>query len=310
VSRILHFLGVAPDVPVLSHEGRSLREVLTRSLDLRRPREELISLLADVAKDDLEAAMLREAVDRESTDEVADLLERFPSARPELNAFLGTLGKLQPRLYSISSSQRAHPNEVHLTVGVVRYEENGRARRGVASTFLAERLELGRSADVFVQQSHGFRLPENDSTPVIMVGPGTGVAPFRAFLQERVVRKAAGRNWLFFGDQKSACDFLYCDEIRDYERRGVLHRLDVAFSRDQSEKLYVQHRMGEQGAELWRWIEAGACFYVCGDAKRMARDVDAALHEIVAEHGCRSTADAKEYVHRMSLEKRYARDVY
>jgi sulfite reductase (NADPH) flavoprotein alpha-component len=227
-----------------------------------------------------------------------------------LDAFLDSLAKLQPRLYSISSSQRAYPDEVHLTVGVVRYEESGRARCGVASTFLAERLEFGRSADVFVQQSHGFRLPVDDSTPVIMVGPGTGVAPFRAFLQERAAQKAAGRNWLFFGDQKSECDFLYREELLDYERRGVLARLDAAFSRDQSAKVYVQHRMQEHGADLWRWIEQGAHFYVCGDAKRMARDVDAALCEIVAEHGRRSSAEAKDYVHRMSLEKRYARDVY
>ena len=205
---------------------------------------------------------------------------------------------------------KAYPEEVHLTVGVVRYTQGGRPRKGVASNFLTETLRTRHKAGVFVHTSPGFRPPADGKTPVIMVGPGTGVAPFRAFLQERVMTGAAGKNWLFFGDQRAATDFLYREELEEYKEKGVLTLLDTAFSRDQAEKVYVQHRMREHAAELWAWLEAGAHFYVCGDARRMALDVDHALHAVVAEQGGMSPEKAKEYVKALTQAKRYQRDVY
>jgi len=199
--------------------------------------------------------------------------------------FAALLKKLQPRLYSIASSLKANPGHVHLTIAQVRYESHGRQRGGVCSTFLADRVTPDMPLPVFVQPSHGFRLPTDLSKPVIMIGPGTGVAPFRAFLQERQATGAQGKNWLFFGEQSRAQSYFYEDEWADLIKAGTLTRLDTAFSRDQEQKIYVQHRMIEQGAELYRWLEEGAHFYVCGDASRMAKDVDAALHEVIETHG-------------------------
>jgi len=224
--------------------------------------------------------------------------------------FVALLKKLQPRLYSIASSIKAHPGQVHLTVGTVRYETHGRSRKGVCSTFLADRVEPGGMVPVFIQTSHGFRLPADPATPIIMVGPGTGIAPFRAFLEERRASGATGKNWLFFGDQQRAGDFLYEEELSAMQRDGFLTRLDLAFSRDQAEKIYVQNRMLENGAELWNWLEAGAHFYVCGDAKRMARDVDAALHQVIQSAGAKSPEAAAAYVQNLKSTKRYQRDVY
>jgi sulfite reductase (NADPH) flavoprotein alpha-component len=204
-----------------------------------------------------------------------------------------------------------HADEVHLTVAVVRYlNPLGRQCRGVASTYLAERLRAGQKAKVFVHASHGFAPPADSSVPMIMVGPGTGVAPFRAFLQERAASAARGRSWLFFGDQRREHDFLYREEIEKWLLDGVLTRLDTAFSRDQADKIYVQQRMLERGREIWAWLEEGAHFYVCGDAKRMAKDVDAALKQIVAEHGGMSADAAAAFVSDLAKAKRYARDVY
>jgi sulfite reductase (NADPH) flavoprotein alpha-component len=199
---------------------------------------------------------------------------------------------------------------VHLTVGTVRYETHGRVRKGVCSTFLADRVEPGGMVPVFVQTSHGFRLPADPAMPIIMVGPGTGIAPFRAFLEERRATAAPGKNWLFFGDQQRTADFLYEEELTALHRDGFLTRLDLAFSRDQAEKIYVQNRMLENSAELWSWLEAGAHFYVCGDAKRMARDVDAALHQVIQSAGGKSPEDAAAYVQLLKSSKRYQRDVY
>ena len=219
------------------------------------------------------------------------------------------LKKLQPRLYSISSSPKAHPGEVHLTVGAVRYEAHGRSRKGVCSTFLADRCGEG-SVPVFIQVSHGFRVPDDSDRPMIMVGPGTGIAPFRAFLEERRASGAKGKNWLFFGDQRQATDFLYREELEAMQADGHLSRLDLAFSRDQEAKIYVQHRMLEAAEELWAWLKEGAHFYVCGDASRMAKDVDAALHGIIETAGGMSKEAAAEYVQKLKTEKRYQRDVY
>ena len=244
--------------------------------------------------------------------EILDLLKRFPSARPAPDAFVAALKPIRPRLYSISSSPKAHPDDVHLTVAVVRYVNAlGRQCRGVASTYLAERLRAGQKAKVFVHASHAFAPPADASAPMIMVGPGTGIAPFRAFLQDRAATAGArGRNWLFFGDQHRDRDFLYRAEIEKWLVDGVLTRLDTAFSRDQAEKIYVQHRMLERAREIWAWLQEGAHFYVCGDAKRMARDVDAALKQIVAEQGGMSAEAAAAYVSDLAKSKRYARDVY
>ena len=242
--------------------------------------------------------------------QVVDLLRKFPSARPAAGDFVATLSPLAPRLYSISSSPRAHPGQVHLTVGAVRYTNSlGRECGGVASTFLAGRLRNGQAVRVFIHPSHKFGLPENDK-PVIMVGPGTGIAPFRAFLEERAATSCKGKNWLFFGDQREGHDFLFRDELDRYQKDGVLTRLDTAFSRDSDKKVYVQHRMLEQGAEMWKWLAEGAHFYVCGDAKRMASDVDKALRQVIIESGGLSAADADKYVSDMVRSGRYQRDVY
>ncbi|MBV8312231.1 MAG: sulfite reductase subunit alpha, partial [Planctomycetaceae bacterium] len=244
------------------------------------------------------------------TADLLDVLRRHPSIRIEADQLLELLPPLQPRLYSISSSPRAHPGEVHLTVGVVRYSKGDRLRKGVASTFLAERVRAGGEVRVFVHPSHRFQLPDSGDTPMIMVGPGTGVAPFRAFLEERRAVSATGKNWLFFGDQCRATDYLYEQELHQFQAAGVLTRLDLAFSRDQAEKVYVQDRMLKRARELWNWLEEGAHFYVCGDAKRMANDVDHALQQIVATQGGLSAGDAKAYVTGMAKSGRYQRDVY
>ncbi len=251
---------------------------------------------------------LREALLRHF--EIRALLGVTPAAKVGAQEFISGLRKLQPRLYSISSSPKAHPGEVHLTVSAVRYEKDGIAHKGVASTFLADRLPIGDSAPVFIQKSAHFRLPADGSVPVIMAGPGTGIAPFRAFLEERLATGATGRNWLFFGDQRQATDFLYSEQLTEWQRRGHLTRLDLAFSRDQAEKIYVQNRMLEHAAELWSWLEEGAHFYVCGDASRMAKDVDAALHEVIRVAGGKTETDAAAYVAEMKRAKRYLRDVY
>jgi sulfite reductase (NADPH) flavoprotein alpha-component len=224
--------------------------------------------------------------------------------------FVASLRKLQPRLYSISSSPKAHPGEVHLTVAVVRYELSGRVRKGVCSTFFADRVGPDTKIPVFVHKSPSFKLPTDGSKPIIMVGPGTGVAPFRAFLEERRAVAATGRNWLFFGDQKAACDFLYREELEAMKKDQFLTRLDTAFSRDQAQKIYVQDRMMENAGEIWSWLQEGGYFYVCGDAKRMAKDVDTALHKIAETAGSLSAEQAVDYVKQLKSEKRYLRDVY
>ncbi len=242
--------------------------------------------------------------------ELVDLVIDHPADFSDAAEFVSVLKKLQPRLYSIASSPRAHLGEVHLCVGIVRYETHGRQRGGICSTFLADRLGDGVSPGVYVHSNSGFRLPTDDATDLIMVGPGTGIAPFRAFLEDRKARSAAGRNWLFFGNPHQASDFLYQDEIESYLADGTLAKFDVAWSRDQQEKLYVQHLMQKNGAELWSWLEGGAAFYVCGDASRMAKDVDLALHQVAEEHGKLTAEEAVAYISQLKKDKRYQRDVY
>jgi len=242
--------------------------------------------------------------------DLLDLLESFPSARPPLAELISAFDPLQPRLYSIASSAKHVPGEVHLAVAAVRYEKRARRRLGVASTYLADRVAAGEQVDVFVRRSHGFRLPASPDVPVIMIGPGTGIAPFRAFLQERRALGARGRNWLFFGNPRRRSDFLFEDELTVYSRDGLLTRLDLAFSRDQHDKIYVQHRVLEHAAEMWAWLEDGAHLYLCGDAQRMARDVETGLAYIVAKQGRMEPAAAKAHLARLAGEGRYQRDVY
>jgi sulfite reductase (NADPH) flavoprotein alpha-component len=292
-----------------------LREVLTRQVTLREPSRQLLAAILEKCPSATELAELTDpeakSVMEDWVDgrEVVDILESYPQAKFTPDALVKVLRKLQPRLYSIASSPKAHPEAVHLTVAVVRYDLHGRKRQGVCSTYLADRV-AACSIPVFIHSAKHFRPPEDPAVPVIMVGPGTGIAPFRAFLQEREATGATGPSWLFFGDRNRATDFLYEEEINAWRERGVLHRLDTAFSRDQAEKVYVQHRMREKGAEIWRWLAQGGYFYVCGDAARMAKDVDDALHRIVEEQGGKTKEEAAAFVGELKKAKRYRKDVY
>ncbi|MGI4758228.1 MAG: diflavin oxidoreductase [Janthinobacterium lividum] len=240
---------------------------------------------------------------------LVDLLHAYSGAITEAAELVGILPRLAPRLYSISSSPTAHGREVHCTVAVVRYHSHNRERGGIASTMLSDRVEVGARVPIYIQPNKKFRLPAAD-VPMIMIGPGTGIAPFRSFLHERQALGHKGRNWLFFGERSARTDFLYCRELKTMAEDGHLTRLDTAFSRDQAHKIYVQDRMKEHGAEMWRWLNDGAQVYVCGDATRMAKDVDAALHDLVAQHGMMSVDTAKDYVSQLHDERRYHRDVY
>ncbi len=297
----------------------TLREALGQRLALGGPTSKIISTLAAKATDAGEKAKLDALLVPEAKEqltaflderEYVDLLAEFPSAKLTGQELVDHMRKLMPRLYSIASSSKLYPHEIHLTVAVVRYTTNQRERHGVCSTFMADRVAVGETpTPVFVSNSH-FGPPENGATDCIMVGPGTGIAPFRAFVQDRVASGATGRNWLFFGDQKQATDYLYQEEWEKYLADGKLARLDLAWSRDQGAKVYVQDKMRASAKELWTWIQGGAGFFVCGDAKRMAKDVDQALHDIIAEQGGMSAEEAQAYVKQMKKDKRYQRDVY
>jgi sulfite reductase (NADPH) flavoprotein alpha-component len=296
-----------------------LRSALASMLALSRPTRKILETLAARSTQPAEKAKLAGLLAPEAKEvcaaflderEFVDLLAEFPGAKLAPQEFTDHQRRLMPRLYSIASSPRLYPTEVHLTVATVRYTSNHRERVGVCSTFLADRAELGGTpVPVFVSSSH-FGVPDDGERDIIMVGPGTGIAPFRAFMQERVAAGAPGRNWVFFGDRHRATDYLYEPEWSAWRTQGQLTRLDTAFSRDQTIKVYVQDRMREKAAELWAWIQKGAYFYVCGDAKRMARDVDQALHDIVAEQGRMEVAAAADYVKQMKKDRRYQRDVY
>jgi len=305
VAELLTALGCDGEeaVPVPNGSTTSLRHALTAHYDLGKPSPELVSRFAAPTSGGGAATAIVVL-------HLIDVVLARPETRLAPVDFVRLLRPLQPRLYSISSSLRAHPGQVHLTVGAVRYEAHGRARHGVCSTFLADRCTPGTPVPVYVHSNKAFKLPVDPAAPIIMVGPGTGIAPFRAFLQERRALGAKGKNWLCFGDQRESTDFLYRDELLSWQRNGHLAQLDLAWSRDQAGKIYVQHRMIEQAAELYSWLEAGAYFYVCGDASRMAKDVDAALHKIIERAGGKSAAQAADYVQSLQAAKRYARDVY
>jgi len=291
--------------------GEPLGELLGHRYEISAPSKDLLGEVESRADNEELSHVLRGGV-KETLErwlygkDVLDVL-RIAGDDLSVEEFIGLLKPLQHRAYSISSSPLAHPDRIHVTVAAVRYQAMGRLRGGVCSTFLADRAA---TAKIFLQPNKSFRVPADDTAPVIMVGPGTGVAPFRAFLQERAQRGAAGRNWLFFGDQHREHDFVYADELAGWQSSGVLNRLELAFSRDQSDKIYVQTRMLEHGKELFSWLQDGGHFYVCGDATRMAKDVDKALHDVVGVHGGLDADAATEYVNSLKREKRYVRDVY
>ncbi|MCC9643261.1 sulfite reductase subunit alpha [Rhodopirellula sp. JC740] len=314
-AQIIDRLAADSQVKVATPLGNTkpLLTALQEDCCLKDPSDELIELLIgrtpDASAQDTLKHLLAEGVP-EGFD-VLDVLEVAAGSTITATEFLECLDPLNPRLYSIASSMKAVGDQVHLTVGKVVYEREGRVRKGVASTMLAERIAEGESLRVFVQPNHGgFTVPAKEDTPMIMVGPGTGIAPFVAFLQERAAKKSPGDNWLFFGDQHEAYDFLYEKELTDYVHDGVLSRLDTAFSRDGDKKVYVQDKMRENAAELWQWLKKGAHFYVCGDASRMAADVERALLQIIEDEGGMSAEDAKAYLKTMTSEQRYVRDVY
>jgi sulfite reductase (NADPH) flavoprotein alpha-component len=312
VDAVIKALDAPPDFPI---GGRTLRECLTDGVSLSPASDMLFQLFSYITGGERrkKARGLSTGEDPDGDAETLDVLaaiEKFPGIRPDPEAFIEALDPLQPRLYSISSSPKVIPGQVALTVDTVRYKIGDRQRLGVASTCLAERVAPGDSVKVYVQKAHAFALPADPSVPIVMIGPGTGVAPFRAFLQERQAVKAPGRNWLFFGHQRSNCDFFYEDEFTAMKTSGLLTRLTLAWSRDSGEKIYVQDRMREVGRDLWVWLTEGAHIYVCGDAKRMAKDVEIALVDIVAQHGARTAEEATAYVGDLKKKGRYQQDVY
>ena len=316
VDEILQVTGLDADAGVSLKDGEfPLREALTSKLDITNISIPVLNRYYELSKHPELDALLKPENKRKLQDylygrEIIDVLQDFPAEAINADALVSILRKLPPRLYSIASSPKAHPGEVHLTVGVVRYDAHGRKRKGVCSTFLSDRIQVGETSEVFVTPNKNFKLPADPEAPIIMVGPGTGIAPFRAFVEERKAIGAKGKNWLFFGDQHFLTDFLYQTEWQGYLKEGMLHKLDVAFSRDQKEKVYVQHRLLENSTELYKWLEDGAYFYVCGDASRMAVDVDKALHMIVEKEGGKNADEAEAYVKSLKSEKRYLRDVY
>ena len=312
VAAVIKALDVPADFPI---GGRAFREVLTDGVSLGMAPDALFQLYSYITGGDRrqKAKALASGEDPDGDAASLDVLaaiEKFSGVRPDLEAFIEALDPLQPRLFSISSSIKSNPGRVALTVDIVRYKIGRRTRLGVASTFLGERAASGQRVKVYVQRAQHFGLPADPATPTIMIGPGTGVAPFRAFLHERMATKAPGRNWLFFGHQHRDYDFFYEDEFAGMRAAGVLTRLSLAWSRDDAQKFYVQDRMSEVGRELWAWLADGAYVYVCGDAKHMAKDVERALVEIVAQFGARSTDEAIAFVNDLKKRGRYQQDVY
>src|SRR6478672_5416770 len=312
VEAVIKALDAPPEFPI---GGRTLREVLTDGVSLSPAPDMLFQLMSYLTGGERrqKAKALAAGMDPDGDAAVLDVLaalHKFPGVRPDPEAFIESLDALQPRVYSISSSLKRNPGRVSLTVDAVRYEVEKRTRLGVASTFLVGRTSPGDRIKVYVQKAQHFALPADPNIPIIMVGPGTGIAPFRAFLQERQATKATGRNWLYFGHQRSDYDFFYKDEFVAMRSAGYLNRLTLAWSRDGNEKIYVQHRMREVGRDLWAWLADGAHFYVCGDATRMAKDVERALVDTIAEHGTRTPAEAVSFLAELKRLGRYQLDVY
>lgn len=322
VDEVLALLGFNPDTPIKNGSGmeRTLRQALSEDYTLNRANRKILGAMAEQIPQGEQRNRLMELVDNGEllgdyiyTRDYVDILQEFDEARFETpEAFLSNLSPIVPRLYSIASSMAVHPGEVHICIAIVRYTTHERDKKGLASGFFADHTNLFvKNIPIYVQESRTFRLPTDKTKDIIMVGPGTGIAPFRAFIEQRHLDGATGRNWLFFGEQRRASDFLYGDEFLKYQAQGEL-KLDLAFSRDQEHKIYVQHRMREQAREVWDWLQKGAYFYVCGDAKRMAKDVNTMLIEIAQKEGGLSLEAAAEYVNvtLMRTERRYLRDVY
>lgn len=316
VAAILKALGCTghEDEPV-NGELMPLSEALRTHFEIKLPSKEFVEEIARRSGDQALNGILQAGDKEQLSDylwgrDILDLLLQFPTVEFSAAEFLSLLKPLQHRAYSISSSSKPDPDSVHLTVASVRYDAHGRQHKGVCSTYLADLVDENTEVKIFFTPNSHFRVPSNDQLPMIMVGPGTGIAPFRAFLQEREARQAPGKNWLFFGDRNAATDFIYREEIETMQSSGLLTRLDLAFSRDQAEKVYVQDRMKQHGAELFAWLEQGGYFFVCGDAYRMAKDVDQALHEVIREHGNMTLVEAVAYVNQLKKDKRYVRDVY
>jgi sulfite reductase (NADPH) flavoprotein alpha-component len=321
VEEILHILNFSPQAPVqLPATGATtLLDALLNHLQITRLTRKMVEAYATIGQVQAQCQTLfgllvpeqQSHLEKYTYDRgLIDLLHDYPGILHDPADLVAMLPKLAPRLYSISSSPKAHAGEIHTTVAVVRYRSHNRERGGVCSTLLADRISLGEALPIYIQPNKKFRLPQSTDAPVIMIGPGTGIAPFRAFLHERRALGAKGRNWLFFGERSATTDFLYREELQTMLADGHLTRLDTAFSRDQEHKVYVQDRMLEQSAEFWRWLQEGACLYVCGDALRMAKDVDTTLHAIVERQGSLNHEAAQDYVERLKDEHRYHRDVY
>ena len=320
VDEIVNLLGFSGDEEVAGTSGESVsvRTALLRERTITTPSRQFVQLVAERIAT---ARFLLEYCDtsqRAKLDaylwgrHVVDFLVGYPELQNKLSPaeFVGTLSKLQPRLYSVASSLKRYPEQAHLLVTNVGFVSYGRARKGVCTSFLSERIEEGTRVPAFIHSAKHFRLPDDPNAPIIMIGVGTGLAPYRGYLQEREAIGATGRNWLFFGEQRRAANFYHQQEFAEHTASGLLTRFDTAFSRDQSQKVYVQHRILETGRDVWSWLNDGAYLYLCGDAERMAPDVDAALQTVVAEHGGMSKEAAVEYVADLRTRKRYRRDVY
>ncbi len=312
VSQVLAVIGADPTE---TRDGKTIADIFRTEVALGLAPDNLFQLISYLTGGERRAKAKALAAGDDPDKDAATLdvlaaLQKFRGVRPDPEALIEALDPLQPRLYSISSSPKAAPGKLSLTVDAVRYTQNKRQRLGCASTFLSERAPPGASLRAYVQKAHNFALPANPATPIIMVGPGTGIAPFRAFLQERAAIKAPGKNWLFFGHQRSACDFFYEDELNALKSQGVLTRLSLAWSRDDTQKFYVQDRMREVGRELWAWLQDGAHFYICGDAQRMAKDVERALIDIASTHGGHSADTAVGIIGELKKAGRYQADVY
>jgi sulfite reductase (NADPH) flavoprotein alpha-component len=312
VDQIIAMLGALHTIEI---RGKTLRDVLIEDVSLAPAPDSLFELMSFITggAQREKARALAQGEDPEgdaATLDVMAALQKFSGVRPHPEAFVEALEPLQPRLYSICSSHNATPGKLSLTVDCVRYVVGKRKRLGLASTFLAERIKPGDQVKVYIQKAHAFALPQDPERPIIMIGPGTGVAPFRAFLLDRKATGASGKNWLFFGHQRSDCDFFYADELNALKVSGLLTRLSLAWSRDGEKKFYVQDRMREVGRELWNWVAEGANIYVCGDAKRMAKDVERALVDIVAQFGARTTDEAVLFVGELKRKGRFQQDVY
>jgi sulfite reductase (NADPH) flavoprotein alpha-component len=296
-------------------ETLSLKEALTSYFEITLLSKKILQQAAELTdNEELKKLVLVENADqlKEYTygRDLLDMLRDFGPWKATAQEIVSLLRKLTPRLYSIASSMAAHPGQVHLTIGAVRYTSHGRERKGVCSVLCAERLPEGDTLPVFVQVNKHFNLPESLDKDIIMVGPGTGIAPFRSFIEDRAVTKATGRTWLFFGDQHEACDFLYKDEFEQYQKDGVLTTLSTAWSRDTEKKVYVQHKITEHSKELYEWLENGAYFYICGDKQNMAKDVHEALIGAIEKEGAMTREAAEAYLNELQSQGRYQRDVY